>query len=73
MRILGASVKFTRQLPGVRKGPGVYAVREAEAPLVEDESLGECVQRAFAGAKARVCVDLNLPPNSEIGDIHASH
>ncbi len=66
MRIIGASVKFSRQLPGARKAPGAYAEHKAAAPITENESLGECVQRAFAEVKGRVCKDLYLKPNTEL-------
>ncbi len=66
MEIYGASVKFTRQLAGMRKAPGCYAERKAEAPLVEGDSFGECVQRAFVGVKERVCTDLTILPNHEL-------
>jgi hypothetical protein len=69
MRIIGASVKFSRQINGgqsQRKAPGFYSEREAAAPITEHESLGECVQRAFAEVKKRVCDDIQLPPNHEL-------
>lgn len=66
MKIIGASVKFSRQLAGVRKAPGVYSERDAAAPMVEGESFGDCVQRAFVDVKKRICTDLTILPNHEL-------
>lgn len=69
MRIVGAKVRFTRQADGgqgTRKAPGFYADRKANVVLEEDETFSTNVQRALDGAKARVCDDLNLPPNHEL-------
>lgn len=69
MRIVGAKVIFSRQLNfgvGSKKMPGAYAEKSADVQLLDGESFGESVQRAFADVKQRVCADLNLPPNSEL-------
>ena len=66
MRIIGASVKFSRQLSGPRKAPGSYSERAAHAPMVEGESFGGCVQQAFVDVKKQVCTDLTILPNHEL-------
>jgi hypothetical protein len=66
MKILGARVKFSRQLSGPRKAPGSYAERDAAAPVGEGESFGDCVQRAFVDVKKQICTDLTILPNHEL-------